>query len=179
MGGMWCVLRTSGPNTLPLARSLGEAGYEVWTPIERQVKRLPRKKVEVERESPIMPTYVFASADDLLELVNLSLSPLNNHRAFSVFRYLNKYPLIADSSLEALRGEESRRALASRKRKKVVLAKGATVRIEEGAFAGMSGVVETSKGKFTLVCFPGYSMPVQIASWILATDSVSEQSIAA
>jgi hypothetical protein len=30
----WCILRTSGPKTLPLARALAEAGLAIWTLVE-------------------------------------------------------------------------------------------------------------------------------------------------
>jgi hypothetical protein len=33
-GQEWCILRTSGPKTLPLARALAEAGLAIWTPVE-------------------------------------------------------------------------------------------------------------------------------------------------
>jgi transcription antitermination factor NusG len=176
-GGEWCVLRTSGPNTIGLFRSLAAAGFEVWTPIENQSRRKPRNKAKVECEVPIMPTYIFARADQLVDLIDLSFAPLKNHRDFSVFRYFARYPLISDDSLGSLRLIE--RKLAVRKNKDAGFTAGERVRLNEGGFAGMSGVVETSKGQFTLVCFPGFNIPVKIASWHLVKDQVQEPDIAA
>jgi hypothetical protein len=36
--GTWCILRTSGGRTVPLARSLAAVGFEVWTPV-RTIRR--------------------------------------------------------------------------------------------------------------------------------------------
>ena len=160
----WCVLRVGGGRTLVLATSLASAGYEVWTPSRTQNRMVPRSKVRREIMVPIMPTFVFARADRLADLMVLAAAPVKEQPAFSVFRHYSKIPLIADGALEALRTAE-RRAVPAGKR--LAFKAGANVRVPEGSFGGMSGVVEDSQGQFTLVCFPGWRVPVKIDTFLL------------
>lgn len=166
-GGDWCILRTGGGSTLPLARSLERGGFHAWTPVEFQTRRVGRNRERVEREVCVMPTYVFAKAYHLPDLVALSMAQFSPHPDFSVFRYFDRFPLIADDSLSHLRAIERRTAP---KPAAPVFSQGERVRLTEGGFAGMSGVVETSKGEYTLVCFPNFQIPIKIASFLLLPD---------
>lgn len=168
MGTRWIILRTSGRCTLGLATSLKRAGYDVWTPAQTSTFRAPRTNAKREVTLPIIPTFVFARADRLLDLLDLADSPTKGHDEFSVFHYFGRIPLLADRELEALRSEETR---AVPKRKRKVYSKGERVRIPEGSFAGMSGVVQQSDGSHVLVSFGG-SMRVKIASFLLRPDHV-------
>ncbi len=187
----WCILRTSGSSTMPLARGLREAGYDAWTPIEIQNRRRGHSRDRIDREAAIMPSYVFADAARLAELLALSKRPAQCYRRwdkakaefvihgipyFSVFRYDDRFPVIADGSLEPLRVIERRtapKAIAP------VFSQGDRVKLVEGGFAGMSGVVETSKGEYSLVCFPNFPIPIKIASLLLLQDMVSSDHTAA
>ena len=167
----WCILRMSGGSTLPVAQSLAEAGFDVWTPVEVQQSRKPRSKVKVERRVPIMPTYVFARAARLADLIAIAKAPTSPHPQFSVFHYAGRIPLIADRSLEPLRAAERDK---TRVKDMPVFTKGERVKLTEGGFAGMSGVVELSKGKFTLVAFPGFQVPIRISSLLLLPDAATK-----
>lgn len=156
----WCILRTSGRNTLPLAESLKRARFEVWTPATS--KRLPRRRAE--RPAPLMPTYVFAKSGHLLDLLDLADAPASIHPSFSVFHYLDRIPLIADDELNALRQIEAKRARREKQGLKF-FSSGDFVRINEGAFSGMSGIVKRSNGKFALVTFD--RMEVSVATFLL------------
>jgi hypothetical protein len=170
----WCILRTSGRNTLALADHLKREGFEVWTPVDHQPRRLPRRKQRVERQAPLMPTFVFAKASALADLIALSEQP-GRPIGFSLFRDGRRVPAIEDGELDALRGEETRslarcrKAMQAGRRSTRVYARGETVRVPEGSFGGMTGIVETSDGRFTLVCFGG-AMSVKISTWLLAPD---------
>ena len=158
----WCILRTRGSNTLRLARSLGHSGFEAWTPTEIQVKRHPKTRERSETIIAVMPTYVFATAEHLLDLVNQSQAP---DAEFSVFRWNDRFPIIADLDLRHLRQIERE---AAAKCKPVQYGTGQQVRVPDGPYQGLTGqVVETSKGRFTLVAFPGFNIPVKFASWKL------------
>jgi transcription antitermination factor NusG len=167
----WCILRTSGGRTLALAKSLGDAGFDVWTPAQTMRRRRPRSKVTVEIELPIMPTFVFVRADrlhDLAQVLNLPMSP---HPQFSIFRYLGKYPCIAEHEVAGMRKEEARYRVAQLKTKRHVFPKGDTVRVTDGPAAGMSGVVQDGDGKFAVVAFGG-RFRLKIATFLLRTDEV-------
>jgi hypothetical protein len=161
----WIVLRTSGRSTLPLARSLSSDGFEAWTPSAKIRPQGRRGKLCV----PIIPTFVFARARHLWNLVSLSDDPLSRHEGFSVMRHMDGrgYPLVEDSELEPLRSEEGR-VIPKEERK--VLGCGEIVRLPEGPFAGMSGIVESADHKHAWVRFGGFRQPVKIAAFLLRSD---------
>lgn len=161
----WCILRTKGSSTLRLARSLNASGIRAWTPEEFQDRKSHKHGQRIETAVAVMPTYVFALASHLIDLLAEADAPVSQHPSFSVFRYNERFPLIADVHLNGLRAIERK---AAAENKPVIFPRGEEVRMPEGAFQGLTGqVVEQSKGKFTLVLFPGLSVPVQIASWKL------------
>lgn len=158
----WCILRTNGRGTLRLARSLSAVGLEAWAPALTVNQRLPRSKRRRERETPLMPTFVFARAQNLEALVALAHRP-GHHETFSIFHYMGDIPLIADRDLEPLRLAERR---SVPKQRRVTYRPGQTVRVPEGSFGGMSGIVEQSDHRYTLVAFGG-AIRVKIATFIL------------
>ncbi len=170
----WCILRTSGRSTLPLASSLAASGYEVWTPSEGLARRRPRLDV------PMTPTYVFARSRHIFELIHLSANPGSKHHGFSVFRNCHGVPLIADRSLDFLRAEEEKleRRRQDQQRKRRGKAKGSafdigeTVRIPDGNFAGMDGIVEESDPRHTYVGLGGF-MRVKVSTFILRENELS------
>lgn len=163
----WCILRTSPSRTMALAASLRRAGFDAWTPIETKSFRPRGRRGKTEAEVPIMPTFVFAKSRHLVDLAALAEDPSQDHERFSVYRHLGRIPLVADVELEALRSEEIR---AVPKEKQRVYGVGASVRVPEGAFRGMTGMVEDSDRRFTLVCFG--SMRVKIATFLLRPDEI-------
>lgn len=114
IGEKWCILRTSGGRTLPLARSLGEAGFGVWTPVEttRQRVRKGPTTVEVERTLPIAPTFVFGKADQLADFAAILFRPFHRHPSFSIFQWGGRVPLVGSASLTGLRLREAEAAAA-------------------------------------------------------------------
>lgn len=174
--GDWCILRTSGGRTLPLARSLAKAGFDVWTPMRKVRRRVPRSNARREIEAPITPTFVFARAFQLPELARVLALPVTPHPGFSIFRHAGRIPLIADREIASLRVEEEREADRARrengKSHRRVFPVGGQVRLPQGAFAGLTGVVESGDGKAAVVSFGG-SLRMTIEAWLLEPDEVS------
>lgn len=175
--GSWCILRMASADTLRVLRSLQNAGLEVWTPIEKRTKRMPRTRAQFDKETPLMPSYVFGHVAHLTELIQLAMLPNKDHPRFSMFRYQGGIPLIADEQLKALRDEEARvigvfERLKRRGKKGAKMAKGSEVRMTEGPFAGMSGIVEDHQGQFTLVDMAifGKIVTIKISSLLLAEN---------
>lgn len=115
----WCILRTSAGRTLPLARALAAAGFEVWTPMRiinrpapgqarRLVLGVRRHMIEV--EVPILPGFVFARAPHMEMLSHLSLDPASEHPSFSVFQHAGRAPEVSDASIAGLRVAEAEAA---------------------------------------------------------------------
>jgi len=184
MGGQegWCILRTRGASTMRLASSLRDSGISAWTPIGSVTKRKGRARDRVDSPTPIMPTFVFARSVHIGELQRLRTLILSPHPAFSIFRHLNRVPIVSDNDILGLRHVEETAALDQRKRQRTVVPIGTRVDIADGAFAGLSGIVEQSDGKSALVAFGG-SFKVTIAAWLLPQDlleaSVSNSDTAA
>lgn len=177
--GTWAILRTSGPRTLLLADSLNLHGIAAWTPVAIVRKRTMRgKRSAAERPAAIMPTFVFVPSQELPGLYPLAKSPLNPHPPFSVFKFDGRIPLVSDGEIERLKTEERR---AVPKAKLAQFAKGQSVRVPEGSFAGMVGEVEKTDGGYTVVCFPAFGrhMTVKIATSILRPNDIRETSLAA
>lgn len=165
--GNWCILRTAAPSTLRLMESLVSAGFDAWTPTVTLSRRLPRSRKRVQYPVPLVSRFVFARADRIDDLVRLAATERKAQPAFSVFRYMGGYPLISDRNLEPLRTAEQREKPKEDRR---AFAKGEAVRLAEGAFAGMSGIVELAKGSHVLVCFPGWRIPIKIEAFHLRPD---------
>jgi hypothetical protein len=157
----WCVLRTKARHTLRLAQSLGEDGFEVWTPVETRTVRIPRVNVRRDVRLPIMPSYVFARARHLIDLIMLAGMPVKPrrgaglrkpaHEDFRVMRCPTGIPAVSDEDLRELRKIEAKRTPIQKAAK--VIPSGSPVRVEGGSFGGMSGVVERGDRTHTLVCF--------------------------
>ena len=181
-GDSWFILRTAGRSTLSLAASLAEDGFEVWTPVRTERIRIPRKNVNREVRLPLLPSFVFARARhlvELLELASMTEKPRRGaergrssrpaHRAFSVFHYLDQIPMIADRHLEPLRQKEL--ALVPKK-DGPRFDRGARVRVGSGAFEGLKGRVERCKSGYALVIFDDFKNPAKIPTFLLREDQV-------
>jgi hypothetical protein len=180
MSDRWIILRTGGSRTLALARSLAEAGLDVWTPSAMAERRRGRSRVRVETEAPILPTFVFANADAVQDLLLLESAFTSPHPSFALFRHDGRVAIIGDRELTELRTEEGRAAQAQRKRELARLrtqrrafTKDQPVIVTEGIFSGLTGRIEQdSSGKFAFVCF-GESR-WKIATFHLESDDVTE-----
>jgi transcription antitermination factor NusG len=168
----WCILRTSPGRTLALAKSLFEAGLDVWTPKQTHDRRRPRSTKTVQIEAPIMPTFVFARAILLPELMRLRSLEASPHPGFSIFQHMGRTPLIADREITNLRVVEEIAIRARlKKSERYVFPAGQKVSVAQGNFVGLEGVVEGGDGNFALVCFGG-AMQFKIATFLLRTDEV-------
>lgn len=180
----WIILRTSGRSTMRLAETLAEDGYEAWTPIETRNIRIPRANVRRTVKLPIMPSYVFARAAHLIDLIQLAAMkpkprrqfPLPSHADFSVMHYHDRIPVIADHHLQSLRTIEAKR---TPKQKAEPLPKGISVRvkIEGGSYAGMKGKIERSNEGWSLVCIDN-RLTVKILTSLLVPDELEKLSFA-
>lgn len=175
-GKQWCILRTSGTNTVGLAKALTEAGYEAWTPIEPRTRLAGRNRKPVEQELAVTPSFVFACSQRLYDLINLSRTPGMCYQVwdsekekmvnrgipyFSVFKDGGKHPLIADAALTTLRTIEREATLRHNPPSFEV---GTEVILPERGFEGLTGTVKRAKGQYTWVQFPGFPMVIQVAT---------------
>lgn len=159
----WCVLRTSGPATLPLAETLRTAGIDAWTPTAVYARRRPRSRQRHEIRVALTPTYVFGRANSLSDL-----SELSGRFRFRLMFDDQGPALVRDSELEALRHAENRAAPKHKPRRALPFSTGETIRVPSGSFQGMDGIVQLSDERDTLVCFGRYA--VKIGTWHLRED---------
>ena len=188
----WCILRTGGQRTVALARSLSEAGFEAWTPIQIRFREKTRRKPAEERAMPILPTFVFARARHLVDLNRLTRADIHPHPQFSIFRYQGVPPIISDQRISGLREAEAaaikvadarRRSDAGKALKDAkdqlrrALPKGKSIDMPTGPFAGFTGVVESSTRKEAWVILPG-GFRLKIDTWLVAQDVTKEPQLA-
>jgi len=118
----WCILRTSGGQTLPLADYLVKVGIEAWTPrrtFRRTLQAGKKGERKVDVPAPILPTFVFARAAHLVALAKLAADETFPHPAFSIFRDVDRHgqgrhPLVGDASVQGLREAEAAATEAQR-----------------------------------------------------------------
>ncbi len=180
--GSWCILRMASRDTLPVAKALEQMGYMVWTPCEERVRRMPRTRKKFVERLAIMPSYVFAPAGRLEDLLSLSVVPTFNCPSFTVFKYGDGFPLISDSELDALRSEESHRRerferQRAKKRKAPTFERGLVVPLMEPGFEGLSGKVVETQGGYTLIEIPGFPQPIKISSLLLEKGVLASEVI--
>lgn len=174
--GSWFALCTASQNTLKLVDTLTEAGVEAWAPVDRRMVRLPRRKARREVIRPLMSGYVFAHVEGIDTVMAMRVSPKGSQ--FRPFLNDNRtgVHLFTDQALAPLRGEEARlQSVFERFRRKGIKAVqydlGAKVKTDGGPFAGLLGIVAGTKGKTTMVRFPGFPNPIEVASLLLLPDS--------
>lgn len=168
---LWCILRVGSQRTIALAESLAKSGFHVWTPVATVKRRRPRSKLHREITVPIMPSYVFARADQLPALFSEASNPATDHPNFTIARWAGKIPTISDRQLDALRVEE-RRAIPPKKAKPYQ--QGDAVRVLDGAWAGLPGIVRTGRGRYTWVDIPGFAQPIRITSMLLMEEAQAQ-----
>ena len=112
-GDRWCILRTSGGRTLGLVTWLREVGITAWTPKKTFKRQKPGrcnyidgKKPTIEIDAPIMPTFVFATADAVAQLLELAADDDPLRPPFSVFTHTGRIPLVGGREIEGLRNAE-------------------------------------------------------------------------
>lgn len=173
----WCILRTNKRHTLKLAESLAKDGYEAWTPAETKSVRVPRANARRQVRVPILPGFVFARAEHLIDLIQLAAMPVKPRRGeglrdpahadFRVMRCFGKIPTIEDCDLASLRRLEEKRT--PRKRAAYSFPQNAAARVKEGVYGGLTGIVDRSNPKETVLRFDA-GWPVHIPTSLLEID---------
>lgn len=172
--GTWLILRTSGSQTPRLAKSLADAGLEVWTPFEERKLKNNRKAV-----LPLLPSYVFARSTHLLELLRLIEAKkrlASPHADFSLMRGAEHgIVAVADEHLNGLRTLEQKRAPRRRAAK---LPEGVRIRVKQegGSFAGMAGRVVRSGEHQTLAILDG-RLKVELPTFMLSEIDIREEQV--
>ncbi len=170
-GDDWVILRMAGPRTLTVVRSLEQAGFEVWTPVQTTRMRVPRSKRMVEKQTAILPTFAFARANRVRDLLAILALPVNPHPRFSVLRHDGRVPMVNERQMQTLRAAEASAKRALLKKTRRVIEPGTAVHMEEGSYAGLRGVVERGDGKFATVRLGG-KLSVKIATFLLIPDGL-------
>lgn len=177
----WCILRTTGARTIPLARSLIEVGIEAWTPSRTLTTCRPRSKRKVMVEVSLAPTFVFTPACNLPHLMRARVAPASPHPSFSIFSYGGRIPLIVASEIDGLRMAEyqyrsaelaaaERARIAELRKSRPLFPVGSVVRTSRPAFEGLTGIVQGTQGGHTIVLFAGSKHPMKIESWQVMSD---------
>ena len=130
-----------------------------------------------------MPSYVFVRAEHLIDMIQLAaMKPKPRRQAicsiskpahadFSVMRYNESIPVIADRHLESLRMIEAKRTPRAKADRRYAPGLSVRVKQEGGSFAGMKGRVERSDEGSTLVCFDN-RLTVKISTSLLSIDDI-------
>lgn len=188
-GRDWIILTCSNAKTIDLARSLTDAGFEAWSPVET-VQRRARQGAKPDNVTrPLMPSFVFARAENEIDLLALSHSPTLNYRVwdrdlkrmvtrghpfFRFFRPFGTTSTVSETQLEHLRKLEHRRRPKTAPQS---FERGALVRFTEGGFEGLLGIVEETRGEYTVVTIDDWSIPVQVSTWLLHPGTCADNAV--
>lgn len=195
----WCILRMSGPRTLNVVASLRSAGLDVWTPVGMQRRYRPRSTKFIDRAVALLPTFAFARAEHVGQLLAISHEPNGLHLPFTVFQRGEVIPTASDAALEPLREFEKQAGEAwdtfletkardeKRKRKKFnarAYVLGQRVHVDKPAFAGLKGeIVEIRNNGDLVLEFEGFVRGTTVSSCdvrpIHLSGSLPEQAQAA
>lgn len=178
MNERWCILRCAGRSTLPLAASLAQDGFSVWTPVETFTASIPRANVKRQIRRPILASYVFAAERhlvDLLQLAGMSVKPRRGagllqpaHPDFNVLHAFGRIPIVAEIDLMELRKLEARRTpppVAAQ-----AFGQHERVRVKRGIGQGKVGIVIKSTPAKTKILCVGDRRPFEIATALLDPD---------
>lgn len=162
--GQWVILKCSGAQTLRLAQSLAWASIEAWSPAETQTARKAGSRSRRPQRVPIMPTFVFARAEHLFDLLRIHEAPASPHPKFSFLRTVGELSYCPDSALAHLRVAEMKGRAPEEVRKWEV---GDEVHYTGSGFEGLVGTVERTKGKSVWVRFAKLPWPVETSAYLL------------
>jgi hypothetical protein len=177
----WFILRCAGRFTLPLAATLAEDGFEVWTPARTMRVIVRHTKQTKEVRAPMLASFIFVKAHHLHELLALSklklkprriVQPIKRgepnepryHRDFTVFRAFGEIPFVTDAALDPMRAKEIAKVAKSNLPQ---FDRGARVRAHGSAFEGLKGRVERCKSGYALVIFDDWKRPAKIPTFLL------------
>lgn len=188
----WCILRMAGQRTLAVVSSLSQAGIGVWTPSTMRRKFRPRSTKYTDFRIPLLPSFAFADADQVRELLAIVHAPISAHPPFSIFTRGDEVQLVRDRDLEALREyerlaqEEWERFVAAaardakRKRKKSrakAYVLGQRVRVDRPAFSGLEGkIVEIRNNGDLVLEFHGFLRGAAVPACDVEPIQLSTQS---
>lgn len=175
MTAEWIILRTAGPRTLPLWRSLASAGFDAWTPVTSLTRRRPRSREERTIEQAILPTFVFVAADRLADVLGVLRAPISPHPGFSLVTHAGRVPVVTERDITGLRSAEAEAVRAAerrlRKSHRQAFEVGQSVTIKDGSWTGLTGVIDGGDDRFARVVF-GSGMSVKISTFLLIRDDV-------
>lgn len=185
----WCILRCQGRSTMSLAESLAKDGFEVWTPVETVTLRARRSHPQEIVSEALLPSYVFARSFQIPRLLELLHRPslqyrvwdpelrrmvVRGHPHFSLMRGFNTpFAMVEDAQLRPLR------TIADRRRPKASvdeLENGDRIRMTEGCYAGLAGVIVDCEGIFPKVQLDGSSQAFRPARWLLQLELDADHS---
>jgi transcription antitermination factor NusG len=178
-GRVWCIVRCTSVKTLELAKSLGDAGFEAWAPIESVILRARRGHARQEIVVPMMPGFVFVETSRLVDLIALSRSPsliyrvwdaelrrtvTRGHPYFRMFRPFSDHDTIPDAQLAHLRKLDGLRRPKGPLR---TWSEGDRVRLTDGAYSGLRGTVRKYSGEQTTVELDGWMLQPTVSTRLL------------
>lgn len=176
----WCILTVKWRHwerTLTLSQALAKDGFSVWVPVETRRIDVPRLNVKREVERPLLPGYIFARREHLIDLIQLTAE----HPSLRVFRCREGFHITTDKGLQPLRNREAEladryRAEAKKEKKQAerALERGDRLRALDGSFGGKVGIVTSSDRRRTIVCFDRFFDRVEIPTSILTEDGAYE-----
>lgn len=138
----WLVLYTKPRNEKKVAERLTKNGFEVYCPLIKTLRQWSDRKKKV--EIPMFSSYVFIHIDEK----NRQL-PLYDQGVMNYVYWLGKPAVVRQSEMDAFKH------IAENGEEVVVegsgMQKGDFIEIKEGAFKGMSGVIDKSNKQLLTV----------------------------
>jgi transcriptional antiterminator RfaH len=137
----WYLIHTK-PRAEPIARSnLERQGYEVYFP--RLAHTVRRGQYWNQHVGPLFPRYLFLRVD----VGEQALVPVHSTLGVSsIVRFGSRYSVVPDEVVEALRSDADPLSGLHRLRRPARIAAGSRIRMVEGPFEGLEGVLERADG---------------------------------
>jgi transcription antitermination factor NusG len=171
MDSHWVVLRCGSSKTIECAEILASKGLEVWVPIQKIKRRLPRSRKVETLEVPALPSYIFVKREFLAELQNLLNLFVVQGRL--VVRSDLRIAEVSFSELMVLQRAVDAFTLEEKDLEFLI---GDRYKFLEGPLEGVTGeVIQASKGKVVLSLGEGAFTPFVFSGLQLSKISVLER----
>jgi hypothetical protein len=150
---LWTILRCHSNVTISLVNALLEGQAVAWTPIEVKQVRLPRKRIYVTTERPLLPSLVFLHYKDLGRAKHLL--EYRQVPKFKVFMMNGQEALVEDYELQELRDYDPE------------IKQGDLCVVSSGSFVDRKCTILVPLGKYCIVRFQDAKIEVKISTFLL------------
>ena len=167
----WAVAWVEAGDEVKVAEAMRHAGSDVYCPVLKWMSRPPRRRKPVERETAIMPTYIFVERSSISETEE-NIRRRRNAGFVYWLMFADELVILPDEALDGFREIVSMRAGAqARKSTAMPFDTGQWVRgVVDTLVSGMRGRIELALPGYATVVGGSFENPMTVPVELLELD---------